>query len=48
MGGIQEPWERFDDLERWEFTLEKRRENARRLEEMNEDDFPERWDYDDE
>ena len=46
MGGIQEPWERFDDLERLEYERRMRFENARRLEDMNEDDYPERWDYD--
>lgn len=40
----QEPWERFDDLERLEHERRLRFERERRLEDMNEDDFPERWD----
>lgn len=45
----QEPWDAFLDQERWEFTIEKRRDNALREEERDWDDCPERWEiYDDE
>lgn len=45
---IQEPWEVYEDRERWEATLEKRREREERESLRNEDDYPERWDYDEE
>lgn len=39
MWRIQEPWEWFEDHERWELAKERQIER----EERNEDDYPERW-----
>lgn len=48
MWRIQEPWEVFADRERLVYERELRQEREQREAERNEDDYPERWEFDDE
>ena len=44
---IEEPWQRYEGMERYEAWLERKGERDRLMEETNEDDYPEREDWDD-